>query len=119
VALFKGKFEIPPPIELGYIKPATRQKLDTFSKHSINLGTRISGIYYSKKDTKVWTMGRYVKYVETSVQSRIDISEVISKYGFPSKIIDLASGQQTFVYDDFSLDIENQKAVKVIYFLYV
>ena len=112
---YQSFYQIPPPIKIGHANRETKQKLNDFSKVSIEL-TSAEATYYTKDAVKVLVVRGFVKHVETPAAKAAKLSDVLQSYGNPNRIIAAASGHQTFVYDKFALDIRDDMVSKVIYF---
>ena len=111
---YRSTYQIPPPIKIGYANRETKKKLNDFSKISVEL-TSAEATYYTKDAVKVLVIRGFVKHVEIPVTKTTNLSDVLSRYGKPNRIISAASGLQTFVYENFALDIRDDKVLKVIY----
>ena len=111
---YRSTYQIPPPIKIGYANRETKKKLNDFSKISVEL-TTAEATYYTKDAVKVLVMRGFVKHVETPAKKATKLSDILVQYGRPNRIISAASGLQIYVYENFALDIRDDKVLKVIY----
>jgi len=109
------QYQTPPPFALGSVDDCIQNKLKTFSATALE-SVELDGIYYSKGDVRVLVARGFVKLVESADAKRTKLPEILSRYGRPKRTIAAASGLQTYVYDDFALDIREDKVIKVVYF---
>ncbi len=112
---YQSVYQIAPPVKLGHANRETKKILNDFSKISVEL-TSAEATYYTKDAVKVLVVRGSVEHVETPAAKATKLSDVLQSYGNPNRIISAASGHQTFVYDQFALDIREDDVLKVIYF---
>ena len=111
---YQSTYQVPPPIGIGHADREIKNKLNDFTKISLELPASEAS-YYIKDGVKVLVVRGYVKHVEIPTTKTIKLSDVLLRYGRPYRIVPAASGIQTFVYEKFALDIRDDKVIKVLY----
>jgi tetratricopeptide (TPR) repeat protein len=108
-------YHVVSPIKLGLINEDVKKKLEVFS--AIGFDTiGLDGIWYSNGAVRALATRGFVQLVEAADEKRTKLSEILSRYGRPNRIIATAGGYQTYVYEKFAVDIKEDKVIKVLYF---
>lgn len=102
-------------VRLGDLDRDTKQKLSGFTKHSRNLGEYYAD-YYSEGNSLVLALDKMVELTEFPVRGKAYLSEIKKDYNPPHQIFSHRCGTKTLVYDNFALDIQGDRIMKVIYF---
>jgi tetratricopeptide (TPR) repeat protein len=104
-----------PPVRLGGFDTRIEEQLKSLSAHRLEL-ENVSGEYYFGENFRVLVLENEVELVESSVRQKMSREDMISKYGDPVRIFSDISGKKVLVYEKFAVDIENNTAVRVVYF---
>lgn len=105
------KWNILPPIPLGEPDAESEKYLSQFERHGLGFGN-IGDKYYSYKDFRVLMLDGIIELVEMPIKENIAISSV----GGKPKTIKGIGEMQTYIYDNFALDVQKDMVRKIVYF---
>lgn len=108
-------YHVVSPIKLGLQNEDARKQLEVFAATDFDT-IGLDGIFYSNGAVKTLVTRGFVQFVEVADEKRTKLSEIISRYGRPNRIIATAAGLQTYVYEKFAVDIKRDRVTKVLYF---
>lgn len=91
-----------------------KERLKGFATYPVEL-ENLSGKYALKEDIRILMLEDVVKLVESSARQKMTFSE-LGKYGEPYRILKNFSGVKTIVYDNFALDVRDDRVRTVVYF---
>ncbi|MDM8552914.1 tetratricopeptide repeat protein [Desulfobacterales bacterium HSG2] len=113
LAARSGRFIREPFVRPGTFDKKAQNRLSGFAERTLEL-RNLSGRYFSGNDLHILVLENAVMFVESPVSGNMRLSEL--NIGPARRILPGCSGSETFVYDQFALDVRDGLVEKVVHF---
>ncbi len=101
------------PVEIGELDKGKREKLKAFTRNELNLET-VYGESFSRNGKMVLILENVVELIEQKTD--FSVPDRFLKPGTSHRYFKAVSGVQTFVYDNFALDIKEGRVQTIVLF---